>query len=71
MVHFETETEDQNGNRIYREVFLNPVLSATGEINEIAGIAHDMTDKKLAEENFLEQSAKINSIFEKHRSDFF
>lgn len=64
MVHFETETKDQKGNRIYREVFLNPVLSASGETNEIAGIAHDITDKKLAEENFLEQSAKINSIFE-------
>jgi len=64
MVHFETETKDKKGNRIYREVFLNPVLSSSGDINEIAGIAHDITDKKLAEENFLEQSAKINSIFE-------
>lgn len=64
MVHFETETKDQKGNRIYREVFLNPVLSSSGEVNEIAGIAHDITDKKLAEESFLEQSAKINSIFE-------
>lgn len=64
MVHFETETKDLNGKRIYREVFLNPIISSSGEINEIAGIAHDITDKKLAEESFLEQSAKINSIFE-------
>lgn len=64
MVHFETETKDLNGQKIYREVFLNPILSSTGEINEVAGIAHDITDKKLAEENFLEQSAKTNSIFE-------
>ena len=64
MVHFETETKDLNGNKVHREVFLNPVISSSGEINEIAGIAHDITDKKLAEENFLEQSAKINSIFE-------
>jgi PAS domain S-box-containing protein len=64
MVHFETETKDLEGKKIYREVFLNPVLSASGEINEIAGIAHDITDKKLAEESFMEQSAKINSIFE-------
>lgn len=64
MVHFETVTEDLNGRKIYREVFLNPIISSSGEINEIAGIAHDITDKKLAEESFLEQSAKINSIFE-------
>lgn len=64
MVHFETESTDLEGKKIYREVFLNPIISSTGEINEIAGIAHDITDKKLAEESFLEQSAKINSIFE-------
>jgi len=64
MIHFETKTKDLTGNKIYREVFLNPIVSSSGEINEIAGIAHDITDKKLAEENFLEQSAKINSIFE-------
>lgn len=64
MVHFETETKNKDGRMVYREVFLNPVISSSGSINEIAGIAHDITDKKLAEENFLEQSAKINSIFE-------
>lgn len=64
MIHFETESKDLEGRKIYREVFLNPIISSSGEINEIAGIAHDITDKKLAEESFLEQSAKINSIFE-------
>jgi len=64
MVHFETESTDLQGKKLYVEVFLNPIISSTGEINEISGIAHDITDKKLAEESFLEQSAKINSIFE-------
>jgi PAS domain S-box-containing protein len=64
MVHFETESFDLEGRKIYSEVFLNPIISSSGEINEIAGISHDITDKKLAEASFLEQSAKINSIFE-------
>lgn len=64
VVHFETETFDLNGKKVYREVFLNPIISSSGDINEISGIAHDITDKKLSEEIFLEQSAKINSIFE-------
>lgn len=41
----------------YREIYLNPVLSENGEIEEISGIGHDITQKKL---NELELTNSLN-----------
>ena len=61
---FEIERLDKSGKRICIEVSLNPVRNEAGEVIEISGIGHDITDKKAAEEKIKEQSAKIESIFE-------
>jgi PAS domain S-box-containing protein len=47
---FETRLYDKNNHLVVREIFLNPIYKNEGEIEEISGIAHDITEKKLAEE---------------------
>lgn len=48
--HFETKLIDKNGELVWREIFLNPIKDEKGNIIEISGIGHDITEKKLAEE---------------------
>jgi PAS domain S-box-containing protein len=62
--NFETNTLNKSGERIFRDVFLNPIYDKKGQIVEVSGIAHDITDKKLAERKVQEQAARIKSIFE-------
>jgi PAS domain S-box-containing protein len=61
---FQTSFIDKNGQTAWREVFLNPIYSPDGGINEVSGIAHDITAKKIAEEKIISQSAQIKAIFE-------
>lgn len=50
-VEFITERTNTKGNRIIREVFLNPIFNENKEVVLVSGIAHDITDKQIAEEN--------------------
>jgi len=60
----EFEKEDENlGERIYRKVFINPILN-NNKIEEISCIAHDITEQKKYEEKLINQSAKLLSVFE-------
>jgi two-component sensor histidine kinase len=58
-VKFEIERKDTRGNTYYREIYLNPIYSDKGEVLEVSGIGHDITDKKLSEANL------VNSLKEK------
>ena len=51
---FETQLKDKNGKLVVREIFLNPIYKSEGVIEEISGIAHDITEKKLADEQMKE-----------------
>ncbi|MBK9477299.1 MAG: PAS domain S-box protein [Bacteroidetes bacterium] len=51
---FETQLIDKNGKLVIREIFLNPIYKNETEIGEISGIAHDITEKKLAEKQMKE-----------------
>ena len=51
---FETRLTDKKGNLVVREIFLNPIFKSENVIEEISGIAHDITEKKLAEEQMKE-----------------
>ncbi len=64
-VSFQTETTDLKGNTCYREIYLNPIWEGKhkDEIREIAGMAIDVTEKKLAEQKIVAQTAKISTIF--------
>lgn len=61
-INFLTKTNDRNGQLYFREIYLNPIVS-NGEIKEVAGLALDVTDQKIASKKIHEQSKKINTIF--------
>lgn len=61
---FETHFVDPMGRRSDWEVFLNPVFSAEGKTLEVAGVGHDITEKKLRELQMAEQAARIKSFYE-------
>ncbi|MBL4709857.1 MAG: PAS domain S-box protein, partial [Flavobacteriales bacterium] len=54
---FEVKSNSIEQEPFYREIYLNPVLSENGEIEEISGIGHDTTQKKL---NELELTNSLN-----------
>lgn len=64
-VYFQTRTTSKAGQEQYREVFLNPIFDTDQEkkVNEVAGMAIDISDKKHAERMLNEQSKKIKTIF--------
>jgi PAS domain S-box-containing protein len=50
-VSFVLERKNLDGNVYFREIYLNPIHSDDGSIEEISGIGHDITDKKLSEQS--------------------
>ena len=58
-VKFITERINTKGKRIIREVFLNPIFGEKNKVVMVSGIAHDITDKQIAEEKLKK------SLFEK------
>jgi len=61
---FERKDRDNKGNDVYREVFLSPIKNESGEVFEIACLAHDITENKRFEKENIEQASKIKAIFE-------
>lgn len=62
--YFEIKNYDLKNGPIFREIYLHPLKNSSGEIDEIAVIGHDVTQRKLAEEKNIEQSAKLSAIFD-------
>lgn len=62
--YFEVQNTDMQGKQHYREIYLHPIRDTRGMVNEIAIIAHDVTDRKHVEQKILDQAAKLESIFE-------
>jgi PAS domain S-box-containing protein len=58
--NFETAINDINNNKVYLDVFLNPIYE-NNTVIEVSGIAHDVTEKKLNEER-ITQSLKEKEI---------
>lgn len=46
---FEIERKNIDGTAYFREIYMNPILDENGNIQEISGIGHDITQKKLNE----------------------
>jgi PAS domain S-box-containing protein len=70
-VNFQTETVDQNGKSIWREVFMNPVFLPNGRIQEVSVIANDITEKKEAERAIVASEEKFRNIFESFQDIYF
>jgi two-component sensor histidine kinase len=58
--NFEIETLDKNYNKIYLDIFLNPIIE-NGKVIEVSGIAHDVTDRNIAQQK-IEQSLKEKEV---------
>jgi PAS domain S-box-containing protein len=65
-VFFQTKTTDNKGFTSYREIYLNPIFDTENKemVKEVAGMAVDITEKKLAERRLNEQASKIRTIFD-------
>lgn len=61
---FEIKNTNSKGKTYYREIYLHPIRNNSGEIYEIAIIGQDTTERRLAEQKIIEQSAKLEAIFE-------
>ena len=61
---FETKKLLDNGDYIYREIFLNPTFDNNGTVSEIVAISHNITERKTNEIKAQEKSAKLVAIFE-------
>lgn len=60
----ELKNTNSKGKTYYRELFLHPIRNSEGKINEIAIIGFDSTERRLSEQKIIEQSAKLEAIFE-------
>lgn len=58
--NFEIETLDKNHNKIYLEIFLNPIFEGE-RVAEVSGIAHNVTEKKHVQQR-MEQSLKEKEV---------
>ena len=61
---FETKKLLDNGDYIYREIFLNPTMDDNGNVLEIVAISHNITERKINEIKAQDQSAKLLALFE-------
>ncbi|MDX2190678.1 MAG: response regulator [Bacteroidota bacterium] len=69
--HFETSNTLPNGREIWWEIYLNPISQSDGNVEEVSGIAHDITQKKLAEMALLESEEKFRDIFESFQDIYY
>ena len=63
-VRFETDLRDTKGQRVCNEIFLSPVFAADGQVIEVFGVGHEITDKVMAEDLVREQAARLQAIFD-------
>lgn len=63
-IQFEVETKDLNQKKYIEEISISPIYNLGGEIEEMAGIAQNVTFKRVSEQKLREQTAKINAIFD-------
>ena len=48
--YFETQFFYKDGTETWREIYLNPIKEEDGTIREVSGIGHDITEKKISDE---------------------
>ncbi len=60
----EFEKEDFSFKKIYRKIYINPIFNEKNEVTEVNCIAHDITDSKVYEQKLLNQTGKLQAIFE-------
>ena len=62
--YFEMKINTKTGNELWLEFHLNPILLSGGNIEEVSGIARDITRRKEAEISLRRNEEKFRGIFE-------
>ncbi len=71
-LHFETSLINKyNNQEIWKEIYLNPIYQEDGQIQEVFGIAHDITEKKYSDLALKESEEKFRNIFESFQDIYF
>lgn len=63
-MRFETDRIDQQGQRVCNEIFLSPVFGIDGQVTEVFGVGHEITEQKVAEDLVRHQASRLKAIFE-------
>jgi PAS domain S-box-containing protein len=71
IVNFQSEQIDKQGNKVYRDVFLNPIYLPDGKIQEVSVIANDISERKKAEMALVDSEEKFRNIFESFQDIYF
>lgn len=71
LMHFEVLLKDKKGRDCWKEIFINPIYDTKGNINEISGIATDITAKKQSELDLLESEEMFRNIFNSFQDIYF
>ncbi len=69
--HFETQLHVKDNEYSWREIYLNPIVSKDGSIDEVSAIAHDITEKKKSEMDLMVSEKKFRSIFESFQDIYY
>ncbi|MFT6868430.1 MAG: PAS domain S-box-containing protein [Cyclobacteriaceae bacterium] len=70
-LNFQTSSKTLNGNKVWRDIFVNPIFLPSGAIDEISVIANDITEKKGSETALKESEEKFRNIFESFQDIYF
>lgn len=71
LVQFETRLSHDEQPELWKMVFINPTYRPDGTIQEVSGIAHDITQRKKSESALLNSEAKFRNIFESFQDIYF
>lgn len=69
--NFEWHQTDLQGNKIWRDVFINPIFLPDGKIDEVSAIANDISEKKIADLALKDSEEKFRNIFESFQDVYF
>jgi PAS domain S-box-containing protein len=70
-LNFEIKLKDKDGNDIWKDIYLSPIYLDGGRIEEVSGIANDITEKKKSEKALVESEEKFRNIFESFQDVYF
>ncbi len=71
IINFQHKLISDQGNEIWRDIFLNPIYMPDGSIDEVSVLANDITEKKDNERSLMESEEKFRNIFESFQDIYF
>ena len=70
-LHFEIKLTNDDGEEIWKDIFLNPIYQSNDRIDEISGIATDITKRKNSQLALRNNEEKFRTIFESFQDLYF